>query len=141
MSTLVGNGVEALAGLVRSVRGERVMLDADLAQLYGVETKFLKRAVNRNIERFPNDFVFLLSNQEVAILRCQIGTSSLQWGGTRYASMAFTEQGGGDAFKCVTIGSSGKSEHSHHADVCAAPEVDGFEPGVGSKDCRYGGKI
>ena len=69
------------------------MLDADLAQLYGVETKFLKRAVNRNIERFPNDFVFLLSNQEVAILRCQIGTSSLQWGGTRYARMAFTEQG------------------------------------------------
>jgi hypothetical protein len=93
MSTLVENGVEALAGLVRSVRGERVMLDADLAQLYGVETKFLKRAVNRNIERFPNDFVFLLSNQEVAILRCQIGTSSLQWGGTRYARMAFTEQG------------------------------------------------
>jgi hypothetical protein len=62
MSTLVENGVEALAGLVRSVRGERVMLDADLAQLYGVETKFLKWAVNRNIERFPNDFVFLLSN-------------------------------------------------------------------------------
>ena len=95
MSTLVENGVEALTGLIRSVRGERVMLDADLAQLYGVETKFLKRAVNRNIERFPNDFVFLLSNQEVAILRCQIGTSSINnvHGGRRYLPYVFTEHG------------------------------------------------
>lgn len=72
-------------------RGEKVMLDRDLADLYGVETKQLKRAVRRNQERFPKDFMFELNEKEVEILRCQIGTSS--WGGTRYAPMAFTELG------------------------------------------------
>ena len=65
------------------VPGERVMLDADLARLYGVETKALKRAVTRNRKRFPGDFVFILTRQDVANLRCQIGTSSLGWGGLR----------------------------------------------------------
>ena len=68
---------EALAGLVRWVRGERVMLDADLARLYGVETKALKRAVNRNHKRFPEDFVFLLKRKEVTNLRYQFGTSKV----------------------------------------------------------------
>ncbi len=66
------------------------MLDQDLAALYEVETKYLKRQVKRNIERFPEDFMFELSADEFEILRRQIGTSS--WGGTRYAPMAFTEQ-------------------------------------------------
>lgn len=73
------------------IRGEKVMLDRDLASLYQVETKQLKRAVRRNIERFPGDFMFELNEEEMELLRCQIGTSS--WGGTRYAPMAFTEQG------------------------------------------------
>jgi hypothetical protein len=93
MEMTIQKGVEALAGLVRWVRGERVMLDADLAALYGVETKALKRAVIRNRKRFPGDFVYILTRQDVANLRCQIGTSCLGWGGTRYAMMAFTEQG------------------------------------------------
>ncbi|NCW28057.1 MAG: ORF6N domain-containing protein [Verrucomicrobia bacterium] len=93
MEALVKKGAAALAGLVRWVRGERVMLDADLARLYGVETKALKRAVNRNRKRFPEDFMFLLKRKEVANLRYQIGTSSLGWGGSRYSTMAFTEQG------------------------------------------------
>ena len=93
MEITIQKGVEALAGLVRWVRGERVMLDADLARLYGVETKALKRAVTRNPKRFPDDFMFTLTRQDVANLRRQIGTSSLGWGGTRYAMMAFTEQG------------------------------------------------
>ena len=67
------------------------MLDFDLAKIYRVETKNLKRAVKRNIERFPEDFMFELTQNEVQALRCQIGTSS--WGGTRYQSFAFTEQG------------------------------------------------
>ena len=93
MEATIQKGVVALTDLVRWVRGERVILDADLARLYGVETKALKRAVIRNRKRFPDDFVFILARQEVANLRCQIGTSSLGWGGTRYAMMAFTEQG------------------------------------------------
>ena len=67
------------------------MIDHDLAELYGVETKRLKEQVRRNISRFPKDFMFVLTNQEVRNLRTQIATSS--WGGTRYIPMAFTEQG------------------------------------------------
>lgn len=74
------------------IHGEKVMLDADLAELYGVETKYLVRAVKRNIERFPADFMFQLTKQEFADLRSQIGTSS-SWGGRRTRPYAFTEQG------------------------------------------------
>ena len=73
------------------IRGLKVILDKDLAQLYRVETKVFKQAVKRNIARFPDDFMFVLTNQEVNNLRSQIVTSS--WGGTRYRPMAFTEQG------------------------------------------------
>jgi len=67
------------------------MLDKDLAEMYGVETKYLKRQVRRNIRRFPKDFMFELDRNEIDDLRCQIGTS--RWGGSRYVPMAFTEQG------------------------------------------------
>ena len=73
------------------IRAEKVMLDQDLADMYAVETKQLKRQVKRNIERFPKDFMFELTKKEFENLRSQIGTSS--WGGTRYIPMAFTEQG------------------------------------------------
>jgi len=68
------------------------MLDADLAELYEVETKILNRAVRRNRSRFPEDFMFQLTSEESENLRCQFGTSSL-WGGRRYQPLAFTEQG------------------------------------------------
>ena len=83
MEAAIQKGVAALAGLVRWVRGERVMLDADLARLYGVETGDLNRAVKRNARRFPDDFMFVLDKQEVANLICQIGISSSGWGGRR----------------------------------------------------------
>ena len=73
------------------IRDIKVMLDRDLAALYGVETKMLKRAVKRNIERFPEDFMFKLIEKEFDNLRCQFGTSS--WGGQRYLPYAFTENG------------------------------------------------
>lgn len=82
---------EVVANKILLVRGIKVMLDADLAELYGVQTKHLKRAVRRNIERFPEDFLLELTASEFENLRCQIGTSS--WGGGRYSPMAFTEQG------------------------------------------------
>jgi phage regulator Rha-like protein len=83
------------------VRGEKVILDADLAALYGVETKALNRAVKRNIKRFPSDFVFQLTEKEEATLRYQSGTSNLKSqnatsrsrGGRRYRPYAFTEHG------------------------------------------------
>ena len=73
------------------IRGNRVMLDFDLAELYEVKTKRLKEAVKRNITRFPADFMFKLTKAEFENLRSQVATSS--WGGTRYLPFAFTEQG------------------------------------------------
>jgi hypothetical protein len=83
---------------IHLVRGQKVMLDADLAEFYGVTTKRLNEQVRRNPERFPSDFMFQLTNQEVAILRSQFATSSSAarrrgWGGRRYAPLAFAEHG------------------------------------------------
>ena len=82
-----------IATLIYFIRGKRVMLDSDLAELYGVETKQLNRAVKRNLDRFPEDFMFSLSDQEFTNLRCQIGTSSSAYGGRRYRPLVFTKQG------------------------------------------------
>ncbi|MBM4320749.1 MAG: ORF6N domain-containing protein [Deltaproteobacteria bacterium] len=83
--------VERIEQKIMLIRGEKVLLDSDLAERYEVDTKALTRAVRRNPERFPSDFMFQLTKQEVAILRRQIGTSS--WGGRRFLPYAFTEQG------------------------------------------------
>ena len=84
--------VERIESRILLIRGHKVMLDADLAGLYGVQTKALTRAVRRNLDRFPDDFMFQLDAEEFANLRRQAGTSS-QWGGRRYPPYAFTEQG------------------------------------------------
>ncbi|MDP8258937.1 MAG: ORF6N domain-containing protein [Candidatus Aadella gelida] len=73
------------------IRGKNVMLDEEIAELYGVSTKRLNEQVRRNIKRFPSDFMFRLVAKEVAILKSQIATS--RWGGRRYFPYAFTEQG------------------------------------------------
>jgi len=73
------------------IRGHKVMLDADLARLYGVETRDLNKAVTRNLDRFPMDFMFQLTKKEAQNLMFQIGTSS--WGGVRKLPRVFTEQG------------------------------------------------
>ena len=76
------------------IRGQQVMLDRDLAELYGVETKVLNQAVKRNIDRFPERFMFQLTNEEFNVLRSQIVTSKLETrGGRQYLPYAFTEQG------------------------------------------------
>ena len=77
--------------LIYEIRGQKVMLDFDLARLYQVETKVLNQAVRRNIKRFPEDFMFQLDNKEFANLKSQIVTSS--WGGRRTPPLAFTEEG------------------------------------------------
>ena len=85
-----------LPARIATVRGKRVILDSDLAALYGVSTKRFNEAVKRNLERFPVDFSFSLEDQDLAILRSQIATSSGsqdQWGGRRYRPRVFTEHG------------------------------------------------
>lgn len=85
--------LEQVADRIVTLRGERVMLDADLARLYGVPTKRLKEQARRNSNRFPRDFLIRLTRQEVARLRSQIATSNEGRGGTRYVPFAFTEHG------------------------------------------------
>jgi hypothetical protein len=75
------------------IRGHNVMLDADLAKLYGVETRVLVQAVKRNIDRFPEDFMFQLSEEQLTLLRSQSVISNPGRGGRRYLPYAFTEQG------------------------------------------------
>ncbi|OJX83882.1 MAG: DNA-binding protein [Paludibacter sp. 47-17] len=83
--------LQIIQSKIYEIRGIRVLLDFDLADMYQVETKNLKRAVRRNIERFPEDFMFELTENENENLRCNFGTSS--WGGSRYPPFAFSEQG------------------------------------------------
>ena len=93
---MAGNTVivpaERILRLILLIRGQKVILDADIAALFGVETRVLVQAVKRNLERFPFDFMFPLSDDEFRDLRSQSVTSS-SWGGRRYAPYAFTEQG------------------------------------------------
>ena len=83
--------VEVVAAKILVVRGRKVMLDRDLAEMYGVETFNLNKAVKRNLERFPDDFMFRLTKEEFKNLIFQSGISS--WGGRRYLPYVFTEQG------------------------------------------------
>jgi hypothetical protein len=85
--------LKRIDGAIYFVRGQRVMIDSDLAALYGVPTKALNQAVRRNIERFPDDFLFVVTAEELANLRSQIVTSRHGHGGRRVAAYAFTEQG------------------------------------------------
>ncbi len=82
---------EVIISRIHTIRNQKIMFDFDLAEMYGVETKVLKQAVRRNIERFPEDFMFELTAEEFQNLRYQFGTSS--WGGSRYPPFAFTEHG------------------------------------------------
>ena len=92
MAVPSGHLIARVERRILHIRGHKVMLDADLAELYGVPTKRLNETVRRNAARFPEDFMFRLTAEEVENLRSQIATSSL-WGGRRYLPFAFTEQG------------------------------------------------
>lgn len=86
--------IERIEHAILVLRGHKVMLDADLAALYQVETRTLVQAVKRNLERFPSDFMFQLNNQEVSVLRSQsVMSNTVGRGGRRTAPYAFTEQG------------------------------------------------
>jgi hypothetical protein len=84
---------DQLGRLIYEIRSERVMLDSDLASIYGVETKALNRAVKRNRDRFPKDFLFQLTEKEWKNLRYQNGTASSSHGGRRNSPYVFTEHG------------------------------------------------
>ena len=87
------NEIIQIQNLIYEIRGIKVMLDSDLAKLYGVETKRLNEAVKRNIVRFPNHYMFQLTEEEFSSLRSQIATSKEGKGGRRYMPYVFSEQG------------------------------------------------
>ena len=89
----MANKLTQIQKMIYEIRGHKVMLDSDLAGLYEIETKALNRAVKRNIERFPDIFMFQLTEEEFGSLRCQIGTSNEGKGGRRYLPYVFTEHG------------------------------------------------
>jgi ORF6N domain-containing protein len=84
---------ERIEGMILLMRGQKVMLDSDLAKLYGVPTRRLNEQVRRNIKRFPSDFMFCLSEEEFLNLKSHFATSSGNWGGRRKLPYAFTEHG------------------------------------------------
>jgi hypothetical protein len=88
----MSNQIEIITSAIHAVRGKKVILDADLAKLYGVPTKAFNRQVKRNAQKFPDDFMFQLTLKEFESLRCQIGTSNKR-GGRRFLPYAFTENG------------------------------------------------
>ena len=83
--------IEHIKNSILEIRGKKVILDFELAKMYEVETRVLKQAVRRNIDRFPEDFMFELTEEEMKNLTSQFVMSS--WGGTRHGAFAFTEQG------------------------------------------------
>jgi hypothetical protein len=92
MSNKLPSSIEHIGQLIHTIRGQKVLLDEDLSNVYGVTTKALNRAVKRNLKRFPADFMFQLTRREFANLKYQFGTSSLH-GGRRKLPYAFTENG------------------------------------------------
>ncbi len=96
--------VESIASRIFLIRGQKVMLDSDLAELYGVSTSRLNEQVRRNIDRFPNDFMFQMTDLEFSNLKSQIATSS--WGGRRKLPLVFNEWDGVTALTCSGPGSS-----------------------------------
>ena len=84
---------EVIMNKIYLIRGKKVMFDRDLAELYGIETKVLKQTVRRNIKRFPSDFLFEMTIEELQDWRSQIVTSKADKKGLRYIPMAFIEQG------------------------------------------------
>jgi len=89
LQTLVAE--QKILNRIYVIRGQKVMLDSDLAEMYGVETKVFNQSIKRNLDRFPKDFMFTLRKKEWENLRSQFVTSS--WGGSRYIPNVFTEQG------------------------------------------------
>ncbi len=132
---------ENLAQLVFVIRGEKVMLDVDLAKLYGVSTKALNQAFRRNKQRFPSDFAFQLSKEEFDQLRSQIVTSSpaianlevtncdlkVTWR-SPLSTLRFHRARGRHAFECAAQYSGGGSQYRDHAHLRTAPTLDGHQP-------------
>ena len=120
--------IERIDRSILLLREQKVMLDTDLAELYGVDTRSLIQAVQRNIDRFPADFMFQLTKEEFERLRSQTVTSNVGRGGRRYPPYAFTEQG---VAMLSSVLRSRSGEHRDHAGLRAIAPDALVQPGAG----------
>jgi ORF6N domain len=123
--------VEAIERRIFLIRSQKVMLDSDLAELYGVATRRLNEQVRRNITRFPADFMFQLTAEE-ATLRSQFATSKKGRGGRRYAPLVFTEHGVA-MLSSVLNRARGADEYSDYPSICQTPRDSRYPQGPGSE--------
>jgi hypothetical protein len=133
--------LEVIERRIYFIRTHKVMLDSDLAELYGVRTKRLNEQVKRNIDRFPTDFMLQLNQEESDRLRSQFATSKHGRGGRRYQPYLFTEHG---ALMLASVLNSEKGYSGKHPDresVCQASRTVGDPPGIGPKTGRDGEEI
>jgi hypothetical protein len=129
---------ERIEGQIVALRGKRVMLDRDLANLYGVTTSNLNKAVQRNRERFPGDFMFQLTAGETESLIFQSGISKKR-GGSRHFPHAFTQEGIAMLSSVLRSKRGGAGEYRHHAGVHQTAGNAGSQHGIGPKIWRTGG--
>jgi ORF6N domain len=115
------------------IRGHKVMLDADLAELYGVETRALLQAVSRNQKRFPEDFMFQMSKEEYELLRSQIVISKKGRGGRRYLPYVFTKQGVAMLSSILRSEKGRSGEYRNHEGLCSPTGNDRNPQGPGSQ--------
>jgi hypothetical protein len=135
---------DQLGRLIYEIRGERVMLDSDLASIYGIETKALNRAVKCNRDRFPKDLLFQITEDEWKDLRYQIGASSLGHGGRRNRPYVFTEHGAIMAAECSEQPTSCADEYDVRGRrwmdcigrIVMRPSVSGERESTGSSRAR-----
>ena len=118
--------VERIERSILLIRGQKVILDEDLAGLYEVDTKNLTKSIKRNADRFPNDFMFQISQVEFDNLRFQIGTSR-SWGGQPVPSLRLHRAGRGHAFERPAKPARRAGEHRDHASVCEAAANAGVQ--------------
>jgi hypothetical protein len=131
--------VEIIERKIYLIRDCKVMLDRDLADLYEVPTKVLNQAVRRNLDRFPADFMFQLSDAELEnCLRSQIVTSKVGRGGRRYPPFAFTEHGVAMLSSVLSSKRAGGVEYSDHPGICPLARVSGDPSGPGAEARRRG---
>lgn len=117
-----------LASLVHNLRNEKVLLDSDLAELYGLETRSLNQAVKRNLERFPEDFMFQLTDEEFEPLLV-IPIWKIKWARRpQKTPIRLYRTRSRHAFKCPSLTSRSGGKHRHHANLRPAPPPDGFQP-------------
>lgn len=118
------NEIELVRSKIYEYRGQRVMLDSDLAELYGVTTGNFNKAVKRNIERFPDDFMFQLNDEEYSNLKFQIGIASSLWRSS-HKPICIHRTRCSDVVKCIEKRSCNTSKHQHNESLChGASSID-----------------